>query len=576
MTTIYDDDVASRTAARSPRMLDCARPTHMASRGGARALLRAACSLPGANAACRVALAPRALRCVAAPLQRGAPSCAWAPSAGFSGSALRGCALPRAAAAACAASAPDDAAPAGGDAWRALLAHLRAGGYFERAREGRERDGDDDGGSAAAPHDHQTAAVAGLERNVSPSDLKHALLAYAREREAGLPSLPRDALAALAAAPLSPAVSLGVFGGRKTINSVKRLRDALGLPPGGEAPAACAAARRPSVAQGLATVPDAARLLLALAATPPGERAARTAAANAASRAIAEALIALPRDPPGAVPGVAVAMAAASRAARAEGAERERRPRGEFSSSAARGGAAREGRSGPPARAAWGEQRRDDGSQERPYRERAPAQPRPAWGGEREARPASAWGGGERSGRSSESWGDRDGERPARADRPARDDEREERPQRATGPQQSRASENAFVSKGAGPRRATPSAAIFAGGARPVRRERAPQQPLRRLDDSASVFAALPEDGQAATQQRDAAPASGRAAFAAPEAAPAPAPAPPRSKPAPAMSDRGDAAVPKAAAPASPPRSRPAPPPADDAPSGGLWSGLPR
>jgi hypothetical protein len=555
-------------------MLDCARPTHMASRGGARALLRAACSLPGsAGMTSRVALAPRVPRCVAAPLQRVTPCGAWAPAAGFSGSALRGCAVPRVAAAAAAASAPDDAAPAGGDAWRALLAHLRAGGYFERASEGREREGDDDGGSAAAPHDHQTAAVAGLERNVSPSDLKHALLAYAREREAGLPSLPRDALATMAAAPLSPAVSLGVFGGRKTINSVKRLRDALGLPPGGEAPAACAAARRPSVAQGVATVPDAARLLLALAATPPGERAARTAAANAASRAIAEALIALPRDPPGAVPGVAVAMAAASRAARTEGAERERRPRGEFSSSAARGGPAREGRSGPPARAAWGEQRRDDDSQERPYRgssERPPA--RAAWGGEREARPASAWGGGERTGRASASWGDRDGERPARADRPVRDDERDERPQRATGPQQSRASENAFVSKGAGPRRATPSAAIFAGGARPVRRERAPQQPLRRLDDSASVFAALPEDGQAAKQQQQA-PASGRAAFAAPEAAPAPAPAPPRSKP--AMSDGGDAA-PKAEAPASPPRSRPAPPPADDAPSGGLWSGLPR
>jgi len=77
-------------------------------------------------------------------------------------------------------------------------------------------------------------------------------------REGALPGLPQQALASLVRTPLPRAVVDSVFGGRKAVNAVKRLRATLGLSPTGN----CVAERSPHAAQGVAGLSDAVRLVL--------------------------------------------------------------------------------------------------------------------------------------------------------------------------------------------------------------------------------------------------------------------------------------------------------------------------
>ena len=202
------------------------------------------------------AAAPQPAPCAARPSQLPA----WALCAP-AGSRLAGGArcLGSSAAAAALAPAPRPApGPSIGAAaaWLSFLEHLHAGGYFAAPSGAQEASDGADGGAAAA-------APGLVPRFGSAGDHKRAVLAHAREREGALRSLPASALRALAAAELPQAVLDAPFGGRKTVNAVKRLRAALQV----ATPKGCACARHGHPAQGDAALPDAVRLLLCWATT---------------------------------------------------------------------------------------------------------------------------------------------------------------------------------------------------------------------------------------------------------------------------------------------------------------------
>jgi hypothetical protein len=189
------------------------------------------------------------------------------------------------------APADADALPTG-NTWSRFLAHLHAGGYFA-AEAGAGEDGAVSSSAAAAAAAKPAPNAKGLvPRYGSPGDHKRAVLAYARERERALRALPSRALRALAAAAVPQEALDGIFGGRKTINAVKRLRVALALTARDVAPG-CAAARNANLAQGDASLPDAARLLLTFATT---RMPAGAAPADGALDELLEALMTMPRD----------------------------------------------------------------------------------------------------------------------------------------------------------------------------------------------------------------------------------------------------------------------------------------
>jgi len=134
--------------------------------------------------------------------------------------------------------------------WLRFLERLHSQGYFSGG----------EGAAAEQPAAGEVAASAtGLVRRFgSAGDHKRAVLAFARAREGALLQLPQQPLHALVQTPLPAPVLDSIFGGRKAVNAVKRLRATLGVAASG----ACAAERTPHAAQGDAGVSDAARLAL--------------------------------------------------------------------------------------------------------------------------------------------------------------------------------------------------------------------------------------------------------------------------------------------------------------------------
>ena len=124
-------------------------------------------------------------------------------------------------------------------------------------------------GAASPEEEAVESAVSSLDSKArwpfgSPGDHKRAVLAHARARDSLLHLLPVRELEELVECPVPTEIVDSTFGGRKAVNAVKRLRTHLGI----ATPKECAIARHGHPAQGEASLQDAARLVLCWCTTP--------------------------------------------------------------------------------------------------------------------------------------------------------------------------------------------------------------------------------------------------------------------------------------------------------------------